>query len=382
MSNSIIPNKNNFPFFAEHPEIVYFDNAATTQKPQCVLDTIMSFYRAQNVNAGRGAYKLSTTVEKKIEEVRKNVTTFIGADKQHETFFTTGATGSQQQIAQACLDIFQNGDEILYSPYDHQGFVQPWIRVQKQLAQLGKHIRLIPYNIQDTGEPDIKDILEKVNTKTRLINITHIHNIFGNVAAIDALAPAREKGVIVNVDAAQSVGHISVKVNKLGADILTFSGHKMFAPLGTGVLYVRQSLQEKYNLPIWSEEGTRDYAAILGLGTAISYIQNIGIESIHLHLSQLTNYAITHLRQIPSVKFCKGVAHGSNIDGYGIVSFKIHGLTSIDVSFILEQHGILVRAGDHCTMTPSDETDTVRVSMHIYNTKQEIDGLIEKLQKI
>ncbi len=374
--------KQDFPFFVENKHAVYLDSSATTQKPQPVIDTLASFYTTKNVNAGRGTYSLSTKLVQDIEQVRSQVQKFIHADTPSEILFTSGATDAQEKIAQSFVRYLQDGDEILYSPLDHQSFVLPWINLQKQLKFFGVHLKLIPYTIKQTGNADIEDIMSKVTSRTKLINITHIHNVFGTDTDIHKIKEVRKQGIIVNVDVAQSIGHTNVDVEQMGADILSFSGHKMFASLGTGVLYIRSTLQVKLREFLPKELGTRDYAGILSLGEAITYIENVGTHAIHKHLVDLTQYAIHSLRTIPGVQFTKGLAHCPCIDGYGIVSFNIDGFDPMDIAFYLAEHGIMVRAGDHCSMTPGDEVNAVRVSMHLYTSHEDIDILIEKLKQL
>jgi len=374
--------KKDFPFFAKHPSKIYLDSSATTQKPQCVIDSLMSFYVTKNVNAGRGAYPLSTKLVQDIETVRAQVQKFICASTSSEILFTSGATDAQEKIAQSFLSFLQDGDEILYSQLDHRSFVLPWVNTQRQLSQFGVHIKLIPYAIKQTGDADIDDILSKITEKTKLINITHIHNIFGTDTDIHRLKEVRQRGIIVNVDATQSVGHTYVDVQEIGADIFSFSGHKMFAPFGSGVLYIRDELQIKLGEYVPKELGTKDYAGILALGEAVRYIEHIGLDSIHHNLIDLTQYAIHAFRTIPGIQFTKGLAHCACIDGYGIISFNIDGFESTDIAFYLAQHGIMVRAGGHCTMALGDENDAVRVSVHVYNSRKDIDECVTKIKKL
>jgi cysteine desulfurase/selenocysteine lyase len=371
--------KNDFPFLTKHSDAIYLDSSSTSQKPKSVIDTLHYFYNSRNANAGRGTYPLSTTLTRQIENIRTQVQQFIHAESAHEIIFTNGATDAQGKIAQSFLTYLKDKDEILYSTLDHRSFVLPWIRVQKQLAQFGKHVKLIPYSIKQTGDANIDDLLSKISSRTKLINITHIHNVFGSDSDIYRLKKVREQGVIINVDGAQSVGHSIVDVKKIGADVLSFSGHKMFASLGTGVLYIEDALQNKLGEFTPQELGTKDYAGILTLGEAITYIENIGINNIHKHLVELTQYAIQLLKRIPGIQFTKGIAHSPRIDGYGIVSFNIDGFNPMDIAFFLADQKIMVRAGDHCSLTPGDEVNAVRVSMHIYNSKNDIDVLVKKL---
>lgn len=381
--------QNQFPFFIHNPQAVYLDSAATTQKPISVLEAVETFYRTENANAGRGNYLFSTSLAKKIQDVREQTARFLNAEKS-EISFTGGATDSQNRLACSLSTVLKDGDQILYSPYDHASFVEPWLLLQKQLQYFGITITLVPYQVKNTGGADIEDIFSKINSKTKLINITHVHNIFGSDSDIYELKPLREKGILINVDAAQSVGHIPVDVEYLGADFVSFSGHKMFAPYGVGVLYARKEKQRLLNTSFvgggmkagqgFFEAGTLDYAAIIGLGKAIEYVESIGLENIHQHLVEITQYALSKLKKIAGIEFVNGPYYWRCADGFGIISFRLENIDPVDVAFYLSQQGIMVRAGDHCNITSNAITNTVRISMHIYNSLEDIDRLVAAIQ--
>jgi len=383
--------KKQFPFFTQHPRAVYLDSASTTQKPLSVFDAVETFYRTENANAGRGNYLLSTSLTKRIETVREETARFLHADKS-EISFTAGATDSQNRLVRSLSTVLKEGDQILYSPYDHASFVEPWLLLQKQLQHFGINITLVPYQIKKTGEADIQDIFSKVAVKTRLINITHVHNIFGCDSDIFELKKLREQGVLINVDASQSVGHMLVDVEHLGADFLSFSGHKMFALYGVGVLYARKEKQALLSQSFvgggvkggvgFFEAGTLDYAAIIGLGKAIEYIEGVGIEQIHRYLAGLTQYALSQLKKVKGIEFAHGPYYWRCADGFGIISFRLDDIDPRDVAFYLGQQGIMVRAGDHCNVTSDTITNTVRVSMHIYNTQEDVDQLVAALNAL
>lgn len=233
-----------FPFFKNNPEVMYFDSAATSQKPDVVIQELNNFYTKFNSNSDRGSYKLSSYLSKQVEDVRSKIANFIGSD-ENEIIFTSGASEGFNKIIQAlCFGYLKDGDEILYSPYDHKSFILPWFGMQKILKKFGVSIKLIPYDVRMTGGADIEDIFSKVSSRTKVISITHIHNIFGSDADIHKLKELREKEILIFADVTQSVGHIDVNVNNLGVDILAFSGHKMFASQGVGVLYVNKNLHD------------------------------------------------------------------------------------------------------------------------------------------
>lgn len=397
--------KNQFPFFASNPDITYMDSAATTQKPQLVLDALNNFYTQFNVNAGRSSYPLANKLTKEVEEVRENVRRFINAKDKGEIIFSYGSTDSFNKIAYTLgLHYLKDGDEVLYCPQDHKSFVLPWFNVQKLLKNTGVKIHLVPFQVNKMGSIDRDDLFSKVTDKTRIINVTHVHNIYGADSDIDKIkAWLKDKEVIINLDATQSVGHRLVDVQKLGADILSFSGHKMFAIQGVGATFIAKKLH-KFMGPIFIgggkgvnlykdelevinflqayESGTQNYAGILTLGKAIEFIEQIGIENIYLHLSELTQYLLKELRQLKKIEFVYGPNFWSCADGAGILSFKVIGLPASEVGFILAENNILVRTGDHCIVSKNEFDDTVRVSMHIYNTKEDIDRLISILKKL
>ncbi len=396
--------KTHFPFFANNPDIVYLDSGASSQKPQVVLNTIQTFYEKENANAGRSAYPLSSKLSQRVEEVRLQTASFIGAEHPEEVIFTSGATDAIfKAINMLALQTLKDGDEVLYSPYDHKSFTLPWFQMQAQLTKFGIRINLIPYAIRKTGGADIADIRSKITAKTKVICITHIHNIFGADSDIEELHDLRNKGVTIMVDGTQSVGHIPVNVQKLGADIFVFSGHKMFAAQGIGVLYIRKILQknlvplsigggkgaEVHNGKVQISEfylaleaGTLNYAGILSMGAAITFIESVGVTNIHLHLSAITQYALKELKKNPHIQFTKGPNYWTCADGFGIISFTHDSLSSQEVGYILSEHGICVRAGDHCSTTRDDVSNSIRISMHIYNTTEDIDKLIKVLSLI
>lgn len=397
--------KNQFPFFTNNPDVTYLDSAATTQKPQLVLDTLMEFYTKNNANAGRSSYPIASKLTREVEEIREKVRNFINAKEKEEIIFTSGSTDGFNKVTYTLgLHYLKDGDEVLYCPQDHKSFVLPWFKVQKLLKRLGVTIRLIPFKVNKMGSIDRDDLFSKVTDKTKIINTTHIHNIYGADSDINKIRDwLGSKEVIINVDATQSVGHRLVDVQQLGADTLSFSGHKMFAIQGVGSTFISKKLH-KFMEPIFVgggngvklhnnevkitnfsqayEAGTENYAGILTMGKAIEFIEQIGIENIHIHLSELTQYLLKELRQLPKIKFVYGPNFWSCADGSGILSFKIDGLSAGEVGFILAENGILVRTGDHCISSRDEFDDTVRVSMHVYNTKDDIDKLIKVLRKI
>lgn len=397
--------KNQFPFFTNNPDVIYMDSATTTQKPRLVLDTLTDFYTKNNANTGRSSYPIANKLTKEVEEVREKVRKFINAKEKDEIIFTYGSTDGFNKVAHTLgLHYLKDGDEVLYCPQDHKSFILPWFNVQKLLKKMGVTIHLISLKINKMGSIDRDDLFSKVTNKTKIINATHIHNIYGADSDINKIRDwLGDKDILINVDATQSVGHRLVDVQQLGADILSFSGHKMFATQGVGTTFITKKLH-KFMEPVFVgggnevklldnkvevtnfsqayEAGTQNYAGILTLGKAIEFIDQIGIENIYTHLSELTQYLLKELRQLPKIEFAYGPNFWSCADGAGILSFKVDGLSASEVGFILAENGILVRTGDHCISTHDEFGDTIRISMHVYNTMDDIDLLIKVLDKL
>lgn len=385
--------RSDFPFFQHHPNIVYLDSASTTQKPQQVLDCITQYYAEENANIGRSTYQLSSQLSHRVEQVRQQVAAFIGATSVEEVFFTSGATESLRIPAvQWGLEHMREGDEILYSPVDHSAAVQPWFDLQKQLHRFGVNIHCIEYGIRKTGGIDVDDLVRKLTPKTRVVVLTHIHNIFGTDSDINEITKAvrlYNSDIIIILDAAQSISHIPVDVQQLDIDILAFSGHKLFAAQGVGVMYIHTRIQEMMSTITYPvshsdrhgiEQGTLDIPGILSLGVAIEYVQSIGFEQIQQHISKLTEYCLNQLQHIPNIEFLPGPYYWSCDGGHGILSFRHSLIPSQDIGFILNEYGICVRTGSHCSFS-GDVDQSIRVSMHLYNTKKDIDVLAQVLEK-
>ncbi len=399
--------KESFPFFTAHPSMVYLDNSATTQKPQAVIDVLNKYIVEENANAGRSSYTLSSRLSRRIEKVREKVADFIGAETS-EVAFTAGATDSfHKAILSLGFSYLKDGDEVLYALDDHKSFVSAWFQLRDTLARNGTRITLIPYSRRQNGDADIEDIHRKTTLQTKIIAITHLHNTYGADSDVHLLKDLREKGIIVFVDATQSIGHMKVDVKELGADIMAFSGHKMFASPGSGVLFVDKELQTKL-IPLFVgggegswvsaasskvefvnfcralESGTLNYPAILSLDPAISFINMIGLDEIEAHLGSLTVQLIQGLGKIPGVVFPPGPKYWTCLGGYGIVAFSVEGVNSAEIGYALDQENIMVRTGLFCR---ADEKDTridglIRVSVHIYNTEDDIKNFLSAIGRL
>jgi cysteine desulfurase / selenocysteine lyase len=316
--------RGDFPIFRKNPDVIYFDNASTTQKPICVIDVINEFYANCCSNVGRGSYSWAGKNLSSIKKVREKVARFINANEAGEVVFTTGSTHSCNIISVSWgMENLKSGDEVMICFSDHKSTVEPWIRLKNILARMGVEICLIPIMIHPHGDYDETDLHSKVNDNTKLIVLTHIHNVYGLEMSIgDIVAKVKDKNrtCLVAVDASQSIAHIPVDVKKLGVDFLFFSGHKMFSANGVGILWVNhkihkklsifmagadikenrtQNINEKIMEKLYErlETGTLNISSILSLGKAIDYISSLGIDNIERHVFDLTMYLIEKLKR-------------------------------------------------------------------------------------
>jgi len=386
--------KSKFPFFTTNPDIIYFDNASTTQKPQVVIDAINDYFSKYCANAGRGIYTTANKVTRKIEEVREKVKTFINANLADEIVFTSGTTASLNTIAYSWgLHNLQDEDEVLVCFEDHDSNVLPWIFLKETLAVFGKKINVVPFKNTSAGDASTDDILSKVTVKTRIIALTHIHNVYGMETDVLELKKQLPDKILLSLDAAQSISHIPVNVQELGIDFLSFSGHKMFASTGIGVLWINKRIHNQIHpflvgggtekkLPFLLEGGTHNISGIISLGSAIDFINEFGLDTVQQKMLDLSQYLLAQLKKLEKVEFLPGIAFSKCALGYGIVSFNISGISSNEVGFILNENNIYVRTGSHCTGDGNKINDSVRVSMHVYNTKEEIDKLLSIVKTI
>lgn len=393
-----------FPALAAGPGVVYLDSAATTQKPQRVIGVVAAALAERTANPGRGSYPWSTRGARRIAEVRAQVARFLGAASDDEIVFTAGATAGLNAVALAWgLVNLDDGDEILYSPLDHSSNVYPWVHLRQLLARFGRRITLVPYRVTVAGEADTADIAAKVSPRTRLITVTHVHHVFGALTTLEELRGRLDPAVRLCFDCTQSAGHIPVDVTELGCDFAAFSGHKMFGAAGTGVLYARRRVHPELvpfmpgggsgvrlgddglgglRMPEGLEGGTPDLAGISALGAAMEFIDGIGLESIAAHNRTLTLLLAERLAGLPRLTLLPGVAWAACPVGYGIVSFRVDGVRSDDVGFALSSRGFYVRTGNHCMPDGSEYEDSVRVSVHVYNSGYEVERFVAFLSLI
>lgn len=374
----------------------FLDSAATTQKPQPVIDTLTRYHSRQTANIARGSYPWTTALTQEIAEIRRRTAAFLGAAHSDEIVFTSGATAALHTVAWSWgLDNLQSGDQILYSPRDHAANVFPWLQLRQMLARCGTSIDLVPYELTATGSVDLDDIAAKIGPRTRCVTLSHLHHVFGARSTLAGLRETLPEQVVVCFDCSQSGGHLPVDVSALGADFAVFATHKMFGSPGTGVLYCRRRLHARLrpflaggntavtvqendllagDMPQRLEGGTPDIGGILAWGSALQVLRDIGLDTIAAHNRHLTQRVVAGLRTVRGVEFTPGPGMGAGEDGYGIVSFRVAGISAMDLGFVLSQHGFLVRAGTHCV--PGVQEDSVRVSTHIYNSAAEIDEFV------
>lgn len=378
--------------------LVYLDNAATTQKPQCVIDTLCRYYTTLNSNIHRGAHYLAAQATEAYEQTRRVVQQFINARQSHEIVFTRGTTESINLVASAFGQQFlRQGDEVIVSAMEHHSDIVPW---QLACERQGARLRVIPFS--DEGVLDLQTYRQLFNEHTRIVAVNHVSNTLGTVNPIaDIVRIAHNHNIPVLVDGAQAISHMKVDVQDLGCDFYCFSGHKMYGPMGVGVMYGREELLEQlppyqgggemikevtferttYNeLPFKFEAGTPSVGDVLGLRSAIEFMQQTGIDTIAAHEKELTDYATQQLLQIDNMRL-----FGTAPLKTSVISFLIGNAHPYDVGTLLDKLGIAVRTGHHCTQPIMDRygiPGTVRASFAVYNTRQEVDTLISALRRI
>ena len=378
--------------------LVYLDNAATTQKPLSVVETLRSYYLTINSNIHRGVHYLAAQATDRYEQTRSKVQQFINARSKSEIVFTRGTTESINLVASSfCQRFVGEGDEVVISGMEHHSNIVPW---QLACERQGAHLRVIPFS--DDGVLDLAAFEGLLNERTRIVAVNHVSNTLGTVNPIaEIVEVAHRHGVPVLVDGAQSIAHRSVDVQQLGCDFYCFSGHKMYGPMGVGVLYGREELLEQmppyqgggemikdvtferttYNeLPFKFEAGTPAVGDVLGLGAAIDFMQQTGIDNIAAVENELTAYATQRLHEIDNLRI-----YGNAPEKTSVISFLIGDAHPYDVGTLLDKLGIAVRTGHHCTQPIMDRygiPGTVRASFAVYNTREEVDTLVAALKRI
>ena len=378
--------------------LVYLDNAATTQKPRCVVDAMSEEYFSVNANVHRGVHFLSQQATDLHEAARERVARFIGAASSSEIVFTRGTTESRNLVASSFSEAFlREGDEVLLTVMEHHSNIVPWQLVRERK---GIVLKVIPIN--DAGEVDLEAYEKLFTPRTRLVAVTHVSNVLGTVNPVKQMAAvAHAHGARILVDGAQSVPHFPVNVQDIDCDFLTFSGHKVYGPTGIGVLYGKEELLDRMppyqgggemisrvtfehttfeRLPFKFEAGTPDYVGAHGLGVALDYVEQLGMENIHLHERELTRYAMEQLSLIPGMRL-----FGTAAEKDAVVAFTVGDIHPLDLGTLLDRLGIALRTGHHCAqplMARFGVESMARASFALYTTRAEIDALVSAIDRV
>lgn len=394
--------KSDFPILQQQingKSLVYFDNAATTQKPELVLDAVDNYNRTINANPHRGAHTLSVRATEVYENARTKVKNFINAEKSEEIIFTRNTTESLNLLANSLEALVEEGDEILISVSEHHSNVLPW----QQLAQR-KKLKLKYLYTDENYRIQLSELKNKLTDKTKIFSISQMSNVSGVINPVKKMAElAHQKGALVIADGAQGAPHIKTDVRDLNVDFYAFSGHKMLAPMGIGVLYGKKDLLEKLPpflkgggmieyvkeqdstyapLPEKFEAGTPNVEGAVGLQAAIEYLEEIGLDEIKKYELELTKYALQKMKELEYVEI---IGPLDLEDRGGIISFNLKDIHSHDLATIVDSEGIAIRSGHHCAqplMKFYGINSTGRVSFYLYNTKEEVDRFLESLEKV
>ena len=386
-------SKKDFPIFND-TSLVYLDSASTSQKPRAVINSIKNVYENSNANVHRALYSLGSKSTEMYESARKIVAKFINAAPQ-EVVFTSGTTESLNLLSYTLDSKINKNDEILISHMEHHANLVPWQLLAKRT---GAKLRYLP--LTKEGELDLSQTERYFTSKTKIVSLTHMSNVLGSINPIKKISKITKKiDAIFIVDAAQSVSHIPVDVQNLGCDFITFSGHKMLGPTGIGVLWGSLKMLESLppflsggemietvtlenatwnEVPYKFEAGTPNYVQAIGLGTAVEYLSNIGMENVQEHEKKLTEYAIEKLKTIPELYI-----HGSPSSRGGVISFNLNKIHPQDLSQFLNEDNICIRVGHHCAqplLKTLGETSTARISFYVYNDSSDIDKFVESLK--
>ena len=376
-------------------DLIYLDNAASTQKPKAVINAIKDYYENDHSNVHRGVHTLSVRATEAYENARVKVTEFLNSPNNHQIIFTKGTTDSINLIASSITSLINKNDEILITAMEHHSNIVPW---QELCKRTGAILKVIPIN--KDGEILIDDYKDMVSAKTKLISVVHLSNTLGTINPIeDIIKIAKSHDVITVIDGAQAAGHLPIDVQQLNCDFYLFSGHKIFGPTGIGVLYGKEEILNRidpyqyggemilkvtfeettYNsLPHKFEAGTPNIAGAVGIGASIDFINSLDRDLCHEYEMSLHDYALNQLEQIDGIRIIGKSSHKS-----AIISFVIDGMHPHDIGTIINQKGIAVRTGHHCTMPLMDFYEipgTVRASFSIYNNHSEIDKLIDAIK--
>lgn len=395
--------KDDFPILQTtvngHP-LVYLDSAATAQKPNPVIDAVAAYYRETNANPHRGNYDLSVRATEAYEQSREVIRKFIGAEKSEEIIFTRNTTESFNLLAYSYgMNFIGKGDEIVISILEHHSNLIPWQQVAKAKGATLKYLY-----INNEGEIPDEEIENKITEKTKLVSITHVSNVLGSISPVEKIVKkAHSVGAVVALDCAQSIPHFEIDVKKLGVDFAAFSGHKMLAPMGIGVLYGREELLDKMPpfftggdmieyvyeqdftaapLPQKFEAGTQNVGGAVGIAAAAHYIEKIGYENIIKTETELTKYALEKLSTVPYITI---YGKKNSVGRCGVISFNIKDAHPHDVASIVDAGGVAIRSGHHCAqplLRYLGLNATCRASFYFYNTLEDVDILVENLKSV
>lgn len=396
--------KKDFPIFQRKingQTLTYLDSAATTQKPAAVLHALVDYYENHNANIHRGIHTLSEEATEMYEDARKKVATFIGASSPREVIFVRNSTEALNLIARAWGEKnLKGGDEVILSIAEHHSNIVPW---QQLVEKTGVRLRYL--GVDDEGRLDLEELQEMISADTKLLSVTHVSNVLGIINPLEKIVKiAKDAGVSVLVDSSQGVPRLPVNVSRLGTDFLVFTGHKMCGPTGIGVLWAKEEILQKMppfmgggdmikevtmkgfsenDLPYKFEAGTPNIAGAIGLGAAVDYLTRLGLKEIAEHEWRLTDYALGRLGEIEGLTIY-GPRFGDK-DKTGVISFNIEGVHAHDVAQVLDSEGIAIRSGHHCAMPLMRHLGInacARASFYIYNSKEDVDRLIEGIQKV
>ena len=377
-------------------DLVYFDNGASTQKLQSVIDTVSNYYKEENSNVHRGVHFLSGLATDKFEESREVIRKFIGAKHAHEIIFTKGTTDSINLVANGFRSLLREGDEIIISELEHHSNIVPW---QMCCEYSGAVLKIIP--LKDNGELEIKKFESLLSEKTKLVAISHISNSLGTINPIkEFIEKSHKVGARVLIDGAQAASHIPLNMQELDVDMYCFSAHKMYGPTGVGVLYGKEDVLNEIPpyqgggemikevsfekttyacLPHKFEAGTPNIAGVIAFRSAIEFISDLGLNTIAEHENKLLEYATKEILKIKGVKI-----YGTSENKSGIISFNIDGIHPYDIGVLLDKMGIAIRTGHHCTQPIMERFNipgTARISLAIYNTIEEINICMDSIKK-
>ena len=373
-----------FPILAAHPEVAYLDSAATAQKPQAVLDAVLDYLTTSNANAGRGTYTWANHTTARIEAARDRLREFLDDPQPHRSgvHFVSGTTEGLRSVALDWLAPgLRDGDEIIVPFADHRANVLPWLEAADLLARQGVRVTVRPMPYDAAHDYDHRRLASLVGPRTRFVAATHVHHVYGGDMNIHRIRAAAGPGVPICLDAAQSIGHLPVSVTELDVDFVVFSGHKAMALPGTGAVWARNQRGPVYSPGGWS--GTPNTSGVVSLAAALDWLDAVGLERIEQWTAGLAARLTDALCQLPSYEVLgcqRSLAAGYPVQQRrGIVTFRHRDISSNDLGFILAGDAMMVRADDHCQGEAGEKTTSVRVSLHIYNTVEEVDRLIAAL---